>query len=134
MRSLRKAPTPKAETIYRGVLSRIKAGKWPIGTTLPSAARIADIYNSSQRTVEDAFEILKREGWITQDSWTGSPVVIRDGSLPTGRVTEALVTYKCHCCEGTFRVAYTLPLPSDGIPEHASHACPRKPRRAVGLP
>ncbi|MDA0564830.1 GntR family transcriptional regulator [Streptomonospora sp. S1-112] len=71
MSNLEFAP-PKYAQIVQAIQTRIEDGTYPVGTMLPSEARLVREFGSGRSTVVRALQILSMQGWIEREHGRGS--------------------------------------------------------------
>ena len=85
-------PQPLYAQVSGHLLSRVKAGEWSPGETLPNEFALATEYNVSIGTIRRAIEGLERHGIMTRRQGRGT-FIARDGRNPLEAKFTALRTF-----------------------------------------
>jgi GntR family transcriptional regulator len=72
--------TPLHARVSDRIRRQILSGEIPVGTTLPSEARLSATFNASRGTIRAALATLRHEGVI--EGGQGRPPVVRDNAAP----------------------------------------------------
>jgi len=72
---------PKYERAYRGILSRLKSGRYPVGSRIPTESELAGQFDISRVTIRRALDMLVRDGYV--ESKQGSGYTVQTLSPPS---------------------------------------------------
>lgn len=75
------------ERIYQRLKNKIECGILPVGTTLPGRAVLCREYETSERTIRRAVELLERDGFLKVEP-RKRPVVVSSFPSPEGRALQ----------------------------------------------
>jgi DNA-binding FadR family transcriptional regulator len=64
----------RTEEIADSLRSRIKAGEWPAGSTLPNERTLAEEYSVARNTLRKAFDVIEFEGLVDRHVGRGTIV------------------------------------------------------------
>lgn len=66
---------PKYERAYRGILSRLKSGRYPVGSRIPTESALAGQFDISRVTIRRALDLLVRDGYVESKRGSGYTVL-----------------------------------------------------------
>lgn len=66
---------PKYERAYRGILSRLKSGRYPVGSRIPTENELAGQFDISRVTIRRALDLLVRDGYVESKQGSGYTVL-----------------------------------------------------------
>jgi GntR family transcriptional regulator len=66
---------PKYEQTYREILARLKAGRYPVGSRIPTENEFAEFFDISRVTIRRALDMLVDDGYIQRRQGSGYRVL-----------------------------------------------------------
>ena len=67
--------TPKYEHAYRVILGRLKSGRYPVGSRLPTEGDLAGHFDVSRVTIRRALDMLVQDGYVESKQGSGYTVI-----------------------------------------------------------
>ncbi len=74
---------PKYERAHRAILDRVKSGRYPVGSRIPTEVELSSQFNVSRVTIRRALNILVREGYVESKQGSGYTVLTQSPSSDT---------------------------------------------------
>lgn len=71
----RQATAPKYELAYRGILGRLKAGRYPVGARMPTEEELSAQFSVSRVTIRRALDMLVQDGYVESRQGSGYRVI-----------------------------------------------------------
>ncbi|WP_162528188.1 GntR family transcriptional regulator [Gemmobacter caeruleus] len=81
MNSDRNLLTPKYYLIYEELCRQFEAGKYPVGTKIPSESELCEIHGVSRGTVREAVKLLIQQGVLTRERGRGTFVTEKEDKI-----------------------------------------------------
>jgi GntR family transcriptional regulator len=66
---------PKYEAAYRTILTRLKAGRYPVGARMPTEGELSSQFGVSRVTIRRALEMLVQDGYVESRQGSGYRVM-----------------------------------------------------------
>lgn len=66
---------PKYEAAYRGILDRLKSGRYPIGGRIPTEGELSSQFGVSRVTIRRALDMLVQDGYVESKQGSGYRVL-----------------------------------------------------------